>query len=78
MTGGVCECVCVCSCVFVCVCVGGRKSALDEEDKDRPRAGTSSTIFIGVASPWRPRAKRPPGGHMHELQLWFVRLCAQM
>ena len=77
MTGGVCECVCVCSCVFVCVW-GGRKSALVEEDKDRPRAGTSSAIFIGVASPWRPRAKRPPGGHMHELQLWFVRLCAQM
>ena len=73
-------------CVCVCVCVGGgggvvvcaRNSALDGKDGDRPRAGTSSTIFIGVASPWRPRAKRPPGGHMHELQLWFVRLCAQM
>ncbi len=50
----------------MCVCgvvVRVRNSALDEEDEDRPRAGTSSTIFIGVASPWRPRAKRPPGGH---------------
>ena len=44
---------------FVCL----RNSALDNEAEDRPRPGTSNTISIGVASPWRPRAKRPPGGH---------------